>query len=71
MDIFNNPLIKSIALGQLKGLMKENGLKNIIISLDEKEEAKFDLLKEDIREEVINLKEENKRLLASIQNFLK
>jgi len=71
MDIFNNPLIRKIALGQLRGLMKENGLKNIIISLDDKDEAKFDLLKEDIREEVITLKEENKKLLKSIQNFLK
>jgi len=33
MDIFNNPLIKKIALGKLKSYMKENNISLIAVTI--------------------------------------
>lgn len=64
MEIFSNPLIKGIALKQLKNLMKENSLKSIVINLDDSGEPDFILLKQDVIKE-------NQELKTTIANFLK
>lgn len=63
MEIFSNPLIKGIALKQLKNLMKENGLKSIVIKLDDSGEPDFILLKQDVVKE-------NEQLKKTIADFL-
>lgn len=34
MDIFNNPLIKKIALGKLKSYMTDNGISAVIVTIN-------------------------------------
>jgi len=63
MEIFNNPLVKSIALKQLKNLMKQNNLQSIVIKLDENGEPDFLLFKQDIVKE-------NEQLKVNIQKFI-
>jgi hypothetical protein len=64
MEIFNNPLVKSIALKQLKKLMKESNLESIVIKLDDSGEPDFLLFTQDIVKE-------NQELKLTIANFLK
>jgi len=64
MEIFNNPLVKSIALKQLKKLMKEGNLQSIVIKLDDSGEPDFLLFRQDIVKE-------NEDLKNTIANFLK
>jgi hypothetical protein len=64
MEIFNNPLVKSIALKQLKKLMKESNLQSIVIKLDDSGEPDFLLFRQDIVKE-------NQELKLTIANFLK
>lgn len=43
MDIFNNPLIKKIALGKLKSYMKENKISAVIVTVNPTtDEVEFD-----------------------------
>jgi hypothetical protein len=64
MEIFNNPLVKSLALKQLKKLMKESNLESIVIKLDDKGEPDFLFFRQDIVKE-------NQELKLTIANFLK
>jgi len=43
MDIFNNPLIKKLALGKLKSYMKDNKIFAVIVTINpETDEVDFD-----------------------------
>ena len=71
MDIFSNPLIKNVALKQIKSLMKENNLKAIVLIQDNTGEIQFELLKENPIEETENLKKQIEALENSINILIK
>ena len=71
MDIFNNPLIKNVALKQIKSLMKENNLKAIVLIQDQAGEIQFELLKQNPIEESEKLKKQVEALENSINILIK